>query len=426
MMALLRHEWRLLVRSRLSVASLALLLLLSGFAVASGLVEIAQQRETITRLARLNQTDVDAVAKRLSSAGDAGDAAYYTYHATWDAPSPLAFAALGQRDIAPYAMRVNALGLEGQLYQGENFNPELALPGRFDFAFVLIYLVPLFVIALMHDLVSGEHEASRLPMLRALPGSARSLWLRRTSLRLALVLGAVLVPLLVGGALSGAPAGGLLAMVGIAALYVLFWFALVLLVNARAWTSITNATALMGLWISLTLILPALANMVMLRTIPVEQGVDIMLVQRQNVHAAWEVPREETMRRFYASHPEWNASPPLSPDFEWKWYFAFHQLGDESVARRVKDYHAGLEQRQSWTARTGVILPAVGAQHLLHRIAQTDLEAQLDHLDRIRAFHGNLRRFYYRYLFEGRPFRAEDFGRAPIWATDSTSLSKNP
>lgn len=414
-MALLRHEWRLLVRSRLSVAALALLLLLSGFAVASGLAEIAQQRETIARLAPLNRADVDAVAKRLSSVNDAGDAAYYTFHATWDAPSPLAFAALGQRDVAPSAMRINALGLEGQLYQGENFNPELTLPGRFDFAFVLIYLVPLFVIALMHDLVSGERESGRLSTLRALPGAARSLWLRRAGLRLALVLGAALVPLLAGGALSGAPAGGLLAMAAISALYVLFWFALVLLVNAPAWTSITNATALMGAWITLTLVLPSLANMAMLRAIPVEQGVDIMLVQRQNVHAAWEVPREETMRRFYVSHPEWRDSPPLSPDFEWKWYFAFHQLGDESVAGRAKAYRAGLIRRQLWTQRLGYILPGVGAQQMLHGLARTDLAAQLAYQDRIRAFHKRLRHFYYGYMFTGRPFGVAEFSRAPVW-----------
>lgn len=414
-MARLRHEWRLLVRSRLSLAALALLLLLSGFAVASGLAEIAQQRETIARLAPLNKTDIDAVAKRLSSVNDAGDAAYYTFHATWDAPSPLAFAALGQRDIAPSAMRVNALGLEGQLYQGENFNPELALLGRFDFAFVLIYLVPLFVIALMHDLVSGERESGRLSTLRALPGAARSLWLRRAGLRLALVLGAALVPLLAGGALSGAPAGRLLAMAAISALYVLFWFALVLLVNVRAWSSVTNATALMGAWITLTLVLPALANMAMLRAIPVEQGVDIMLVQRQNVHAAWEVPREETMHRFYVSHPEWRDSPPLSPDFEWKWYFAFHQLGDESVAGRAKAYRAGLIRRQLWTQRLGYILPGVGAQQMLHGLARTDLAAQLAYQDRIRAFHERLRHFYYGYMFTGRPFGVAEFSRAPVW-----------
>lgn len=415
MMALVLHEWRLFFRARLSMVAVALLLVLTGLAVAAGVAEVDHQRTTIARLAPLNQADVAALAGRLGKTADPGDAAYYTFHATWDAPSDLAFAAIGQRDVAPYAMRISALSLEGQLYQGETFNPELALPGRFDFAFVLIYLAPLFIIALLHDLISGERESGRLPMLRALPGSARRLWLRRAGLRLGLILGALLAPLLAGGLLSGAIASNLLAMAGTVMLYVLFWLVVTLLIGSRGWSSIANATTLMGLWITLTLVLPTLANIAITRAIPVEQGVDIMLVQRQNVHAAWEVPREVTMRRFYAGHPKWKDSPPLSPDFEWKWYFAFHQLGDESVASRVKDYRSGLAQRQSWTARLGMVLPAVGAQHLLHRIAETDLDAQLAHQDRIRAFHERLRNFYYGYLFAGRPFSGTDFARAPAW-----------
>ena len=34
-------------------------------------------------------------------------------------------------------------------YEGDIFNPELALPGRFDLSFVLVYLTPLFLIVLL-------------------------------------------------------------------------------------------------------------------------------------------------------------------------------------------------------------------------------------------------------------------------------------
>lgn len=87
-----------------------------------------------------------AQAGRHAQSGDAGSVAYYGFHATWDAPSSTAFLALGLRDAAPYVLRVRALALQAQLHEGEIFNPELALAGRFDFAFVLVYLVPLFLI----------------------------------------------------------------------------------------------------------------------------------------------------------------------------------------------------------------------------------------------------------------------------------------
>ena len=160
-MTLWAHELRLLLRQRLSAFALVLLALLSVAAIVAGMAEIARQRAAIAAIPAALAEDIGAVADYVDRTRDAGSAAYYSFHPTWDAPSPLAFAALGMRDVSPFILRVRALGLEAQIYDGDTFNPELALPGRFDFAFVLVFLAPLFVIALFHDLVSGEREAGR-------------------------------------------------------------------------------------------------------------------------------------------------------------------------------------------------------------------------------------------------------------------------
>lgn len=59
------------------------------------------------------------------------------------------------------------------------------------------------------------------------------------------------------------------------------------------------------------------------------------------------------------------------------------------------------------------MLPPVGVQAALTRLAGTDLSGQLAYQDRIRAYHADLRQFYYRYLFNDLPFRANDFAKAP-------------
>lgn len=411
----LMHELRLIQRSTLSVAALLLLLVLSSLAVWSGMHEVTRQRDTIARLAPLHARDAAAVAARYPAGPDAGAAAYYTFHNTWDAPSDAAFLALGLRDVAPYVLRVRALGLQAQLYEGETFNPELALPGRFDFAFVLIYLTPLFVIALLHDLVSGERQAGRLPMLLAVPRPGASLWRRRVGLRFALVLLCLAVPLTVGFAASATPWLTAAMTLLIAAAYLAFWVGLSLLVATRGWRSVTNATALMACWSMLTLVIPTLANVALTRAIPVHQGVDLMLAQREKVHGAWELPREQTMRTFYQQHPEWRNSAPLTPGFHWKWYFAFHQNGDQSVAGQARAYRAALLARQQWTDRLGWLLPGVAAQAVLHRMADTDLRAQLAYQDQVAGFHRRIRDFYYAYLFNDRAFGTTDFAKQPLF-----------
>jgi ABC-2 type transport system permease protein len=412
------HELRLIVRARLTLAALVLLLLLTAMAVWSGLQETARQRLAIDRLAGLNQQDVAALAARSAPSPEGGHPAYYTFYATWDAPSDTAFLALGLRDVAPWMMRIRALGLHAQLYDGENLNPELALPGRFDYAFVLIYLLPLFAIALLHDLASGERQSGRLRMLATMPGSA-GMWRRRVGLRYALLLACLAAPAGAGLAYANAGWGAAGLVMAVTAAYLAFWTGVALIVGTSGWRTVTNATALMGAWAILTLVLPALANGALARAIPVHQGVDLMLAQRELVHGAWEVPRGETMARFYARHPAWRDSAPLPPAFHWKWLFAFNQLADEDVADQAHAYRAGLTARQHWTGRVGWLLPGVGAQAALHRMAATDLPAQLAFQDRTAAFHGDIRQFYYGYLFRDRPFGPADFAGRPAFVPDA-------
>jgi len=243
-MTLLTHELRLLLRSRMALLALLLVALLAAASVAAGMAEVARQRDVIARIQPKQAQDMAAVAQWAAETKDPGTAAYYSFHATWDTPSPLAFAALGLRDVAPYILRVRALGLEAQLYDGEAFNPELALPGRFDFSFVLVYLTPLFVIALFHDLVSGEREAGRLRMLDALAGSGRSLWRRRVLLRGGLLFLALAAPLTIGAILSAVPFPTLLSVQGLVALYLAFWIGVTLLVGRMRWSSVANAATL--------------------------------------------------------------------------------------------------------------------------------------------------------------------------------------
>lgn len=420
----LRYELRLLLRSKVSAAALVLLLALSLVAVWAGLSATARQNATIDRVAAAQSRDLAAVAKQYGKPdSEAGYAAYYTFHLTSDRPSSLAFAAMGQRDIQPYVLRVRLLGLQAQLYETETINPELALPGPFDFAFVLIYLAPLAVIVLMHDLISSEREAGRLRVLSALPATPGVLWLQRASLRLGLVLLALLAPFLIGAMVAQAPVTGVATLCLVALIYVAFWTGLGLLVGAWGRRSAFNAAALVGCWIVLVLLVPALANAVLSRAVPIGRGVDLTLAQREAVHHAWDIPREAIMGPFVAKHPEWKGTPPVGGRFHWKWYYAMHEMGDDSVAGQVADYRDSLAARQAWTERLGWLSPAAAAQSLIHRIADSDLPAHLAYQDSVTAFHRRLQGFYYPYLFNDRPFQRADFDRLPAYAPRAFSGS---
>ena len=405
-------EIRLLLRSGRNLLALILLLVLAGAAVWSGIARIEKQRATIERVKAEQLRDLAAVEKaNAGPEGDPGYNAYYAFMLTQDPPPPLAFAAIGQRDLQPYVLRVRALGLQSQLYDSEAYNPELALPGVFDWAFVLIYLVPLIIIALGHDLVTSERETGRLRLLISLPG--RGLWRRRAGLRYGAVMAALGLPLVVGGIAMAAPASGIAVMLLTAALYCGFWFGLAMLIGASVQRSATGAAAMIGCWIVLTLIAPTLANAAIARSVPVAKGIDLTLAQRETVHRGWDIPKDETFERFFVNHPEWRGKEEFEGRFHWKWYYAMHQVGDEAVAADVAAYRASLAERETLTKALGLALPGVGTMNVLHRLADTDIEGQLSYQDSVAAYHDRLRAFYYPYLFEDRMFTRADFAQIP-------------
>ncbi|MCC8536612.1 DUF3526 domain-containing protein [Xanthomonas axonopodis pv. poinsettiicola] len=412
-MLLWKYELLLLLRARAAAAGLVLLALLTVCSLLSGQHVIAAQRANIARIAVLQQEDTAAVATYVTRSNDAGSAAYYTFHPTWEAPAPLAFAAVGMRDVAPYILRVRALGLEAQIYDGDSYNPELALAGRFDYAFVLVFLLPLFVIALLFDLRSGEREAGRARMLAALPGAGARVWMRRVTVRALAVLLCLAVPFVIAACVNGVPLLQQLAVLALTCAYLLFWVLLAVVVGRLRWRTAAHATALAACWVLLALVAPALAHVAINEAVPVTQGTEIARLQREAVNHAWDIPRQATMQRFYARNPQWADSAPLTDAFHYKWYFAFHENGDQQVATQVAAYRQALVRREALAQRAAMVLPPVALQAALTRLAQTDLRAQLAYQDRIRAYHQRLRTFYYGYLFRDRPFTRADFERAP-------------
>jgi ABC-2 type transport system permease protein len=414
MMSALLREASFLLRSGTALAAFLLLAALASVSVAIGLRDVAVQEAAIERMIALQADDALAVKKHAGN--DAGAAAYYRFHATWDAPAPLAFAALGQRDVSPTMLRVRALALEAQIYESEAGNPELALPGRFDFAFVLIYLAPLVLIALLHDLWSSEREAGRLASLQAMPFARWRVWSARALVRSALVALALLIPFLVGAMSRSASVTEIAQSVGLILALVVFWTAAALIVAARGARSAANAATLAALWFALTLIAPAAANLAINAATPIPQGAALVRENREAVHDAWDLDRNATLTRFYQSHPEWAGSVPVGIAFDWKWYYAFQQLGDERVATMSRAYRAGVALREQRAGLVSWALPPIAIQRGLHRLANTDVSAQLAYQDRVRAFHDRLRRFYYPYLFDGTPFTPAQFDTAPEYA----------
>ena len=413
------REARFLAKRRTLQVFLLIVLALSAFSVWTGVVEICAQQATI---ARLLVKDQEARASVLAKQTDYGSAAYYSFHLTYSVPDPLAFAAIGQRDIYPWKHRIRMLAIEGQIYENDTTNPELSFLGRFDFAFVVSVLVPLFVILLLHDLRSSEHEAGRFDLLVTTVKNQHKLWTARTLVLIKVLLIALLLPFVIGALYIQSDLLDTLLMMLVIIAHVAFWAVLSLLIgnalNRRSQSSARIASALLGVWLLLTVIVPVVSDTLIRQSIDSPDGGEIMLLQRESVNDAWDLPFETTWQAFLKTHPQWADKTEMKSLFEWKWYYAFQQVGDQKAAVLSKAYRDAIKQKDHVAGRVAFFSPPLLSQRMMSKLAKTDVKAALAYEQSVRDFHKSLRAFYYPLLFNETEFRLDKFDALPDYRSN--------
>ncbi|MEO0576582.1 MAG: DUF3526 domain-containing protein [Pseudomonadota bacterium] len=407
------REAAFVMRDRAIVTAVFVALVLSIVSVTSGSLEVRDQQRTIGSL-----LETDAEERRLTffEQSDWGSAAYYSFHLTYDPPSAFAFAALGQRDSTAWKHRVRMLAMEGQIHERDAGNPVFALIGRFDFAFLVTFVVPLLLIALLHDLRAAERAVGRHDLLVATATNAKAFWFTRATVRAVGVYIAVIIPLIIGGVLSRtSPITMLLASAAVA-LYIAFWMWVCLRVSAWQQSAGAIVSALLGVWVLLAVVVPALGRIVIDQTVSLPHGSDILLTQREAVNDAWDLPVVTTMDAFVARHPEWAPYTEVGQEgFEWKWYYAFQQVGDQHVEPLTNAYREGRLLRDRWASRIALLSPPALMERTLQKLADTDIPASIAYELEVRRYHDSLREFYYPKLFKGEAFDPQAFERLPVF-----------
>lgn len=342
LMTQLVREWRFLLRQKYVLVLLVCSFVLSGFAIYSGLSEIQEQQQTIERLKAADKADRIKVQQKYD---DLGMMAYYSFHLTYSQPSDLAFAALGERNIFPWKHRINLLALEGQIYESDTQNAELAQAGKIDFVFVISALAPLVIILLFHDLFANERTSGRYDLLVTSAKSYFALWGARITVRFVACAVCLMLPFFIGAFLAGTGLFEVGYVTLLCIIYLGFWTALSVWWGKNATSAPRVASSLIGLWVLFAFIIPILGDLAINKAVHSPKGGDIVLVQREAVNGAWDIPKSTTLNAFAKEYPEFAPYTDMSSEFEWKWYYAFQQMGDIKAAELSKAYRDAAKQK---------------------------------------------------------------------------------
>lgn len=408
--ASVKNEFNLNLRDKAFWLWMIVVLVLSSLACLLGNFEVKRQEASIQSLIEADREDREAVAANLK---DWGSAAYYSFHLTYDAPSKFAYAAMGQRDSQAWKHRVRMLALEGQIYESDTGNPSVALIGRFDFSFLAAFVFPLILIILLHDLKARERQAGRALLLEACAQGAQRFWLTRLSVRLAIATLCLLLPMLVVGIAKSVSAAVLLSACVFLIIYAIFWALVCYCFAAWQKPASTILMSLISVWLMFAVVIPAGSKMAINQLVSIPSGSDILLLQRETVNSAWDLPRQQTMDAFFERHPKWAEYEKAQGGFEWQWYYAFQQVGDQVAEPLVNAYRQGKQKRDQVAAMFALLSPPSLMEQSLECLAGTDQSSMIDYEDRVRQYHGQLREFYYPKFFEHQPFDKSELDAWP-------------
>lgn len=402
MKTIIALELKNIFRNKAFVVGFIVVFLFGFYGIYYGDRVIEQQRENISRIQELEDENIEHILHIAKENHTAGTQLYYMIFHTYNPPSDWAAFALGQRDVLNYNIKTKILALEGQIYDTELTNPLSLLVGNLDLSFVFIYLFPLLIIVLGFNLISEEKEMGIWPMIKITGVSKLYFISFKLFIRWFLVVLLAIVLLLFAGLVFDASFDTSFWIIfGVSIAYISFWFIVVGVITSFDKTSNFNANALIGFWIILCLIFPALGNIMINITTPIHEAMETTLIQREAYHEKWDMPKSVTMKKFYEEYPEYKKYKiPEEEYYVAGWYFAMQYVADKEAEPTSQQMEQKLIERQEKANVLGWFLPTVGVQRVYNAVAHTDLATHLAYLKSVRKHHKAVREFFYPYIFE--------------------------
>ena len=406
-------ELRLLTRDRAAWVLLGLFTAALAYGTWNGSDLARRQREASTALAQDSEQFQTQLRNHLAQ--QAVDPKAIARRGTTAVlpPAPLPLLAAGQSDLSPGHETVVLWKLAAPAdTRSELENPSHLMAGRFDLSFVLVWLFPLFLLALVYDLMAGDREAGTLRLALA-QGVTPWRWMARRALARALpmLVPAALATLAAGffGGVGGASARLALALAVVLA-YGVFWVALALVVNTIARSAAAAATALGAAWVMLVLVAPTLLNVAVETLYPTPSRPELVAAGRKASGEA-EQRGGELLNTFYRDHPEL-APPGQQTDFAAQHLTVQHEVGRAVEPVRQK-FDAQLSRQQTAVGQWRFLSPAIALHEALTDLAGTGYWRHRAFREQVGGLRQAVSDFYTPRIHKRESIKMADFDKLP-------------
>jgi len=345
---------------------------------------------------------------------------------------PFAALSVGQRDLFDNIAEIGIYA-RPQAKGRELRNPTIQLFGGFDLAFVLVYLLPLFILGFSYDIVSGERERGTLRLLLALPVSAGSLFGAKLAARFLAIVFMASVAIAAAMAVAGLDlfrhAADLGALALIVAVYSAFWFLLALAVNAFGKSSAMNALALIVLWALFAILGPTLINTLAATVYPPPSRIAMVNDLRGAANEA-EKRGSELLAKYYSDHPELAMEDVEDADARLRSFFDYYQRMfvvrqwvDADAAETKLRFERQLDSQRRLERLLNFASPVALTRESLDELAGASSTQFHSFQKAVAGFGKRWHGFFMEKAVSGKLIGSEDLGEFPVFAFEIQRLT---
>ena len=431
--SLVRQELGLLGRVRGLWILVSLLLALALVAAASGYARVSARTAVAAGLMadeQLLRDSLRAGLKRFEASKTVGDQdipvgakpgalgfSVLSEYVVQPEP-PLSALAVGVSDLLPHYYRLNAHAAHTLSQTSSIENPLHLRVGGFDLAFVMVFLLPIIVIALSYDIMSREKELGVLALVGA-QGVALSTFIgaKVVARGLLIAVAIVVANLLAIGVLvwlgSSVDFSAAALWIALAVVYGLFWFSIAVLVNALGLASATNGVVLANLWLIFLVVLPAVVNLAATSLYPAPSRVSLTTELREAASEA-EERAAAAREQYFFDHPDMAGG-----DVDQEVFFREVAASEADIARSIEpqlaEFQRQAEQQARLVGRLKYLSPALLADHLFAAIAGTDRQYHEAFRRATFEFHSTWREFFVSRLRNDQPMTVNAWQSLPVF-----------
>jgi ABC-2 type transport system permease protein len=411
-----RHELRVLSRGAAARAIAILTIVLSAIALMAGVARTRADADDRAALEAWSRAQRAALAAEIPPEGQAELIANERGTYAVAPPAPLAALTIGESDRHPSHYRVTARLREAQLTATHLEHPLAFVTGHLDLAFIVIFFLPLSIVALGYDLTAEERRTGTLRMVLARPVTLRAVVFGKLLARSVAVLALVGVIAIGTLAASGAlPDTHTLIRLtwwnAIVIAYAAFWLALTVYVDARGRSAPANALVLATAWLITAVLLPAAITLTASVIHPSPSGVQLATAIRAATHAA-AVETGRELGAFLEDHPSAGVGRAGMQQ-----YAALQNTRETMVARRLQPtltaFAARRDDRRAFAAGLQYLSPAMLAQSALAEIAGTSERRRQVFETQAVAFQQTWKKFFDPRLASASALDTGDYARMP-------------